>query len=125
MRRLSLPIVLLALLSCAACAGKTPPPVATDFVLRSEEDLLAAWGDPEDLSWEEDGTKVLVYLEEVQLDHSPDLIVSRTYVPDTNGRLVSGPITSVETYEANEFVTEHRFWVNQDGIIVRCDSRLR
>ena len=122
MRRLLLILVFLAV---SGCSRDKAPPVATEFVLQSEEALVSTWGDPEDLSWEEDGTKVLLYLEETQLDHSPDVIVSRTYVPDHNGRLISGPITTVDTYEGTAFVTEHRFWVNESGIIVRCESRLR
>ena len=85
MRRV-LPILFVALgiLLGPGCSRKAPPPTATDFVLQTEDELLQAWGDPEDMDREEDGTKVLLYLEEVQLDHSPDLIVSRTFVPDSN-----------------------------------------
>lgn len=115
----------IAALSGAGCSRESAPPAATDFVLKSEDQLLEAWGDPEDIDEEENGTKVLLYLEDVQLDHSPDLIVSRTFVPDNNGRMVSGPITTVDTYEATEYVTEHRFWVNEAGIIIRCESRVR
>jgi hypothetical protein len=123
MRPAPLAVLWLSVVLASACSRPAPPPAADDFVLHSEDDLLTAWGDPEDISWEDDGTKVLLYLEEVKLDHSPDLIVSRTYVPDNNGRLISGPITTFDTYEANEYITEHRFWVNPDGIIIRSESR--
>lgn len=109
----------------AGCSHSEPARPATDFVLHSEDELLAAWGDPEDLSWEEDGTKVLLYLENVKLDHSPDLITSSTFTPRKGGVFRSGPVTTIETWEGTEFVTEHRFWVNDAGIIVRCESRLR
>ncbi len=118
-------VTLLIALLGTGCSRQSPPPAATDFVLRNENDLIEAWGEPEDRRWAEDGMEVLLYLEEVQLDHAPDIITSSTYVPAQGGSIRTGPITSIQTWEGTQYTTEHRFWVNELGIIIRCESRLR
>jgi hypothetical protein len=116
--------LLLVVLGAAACARR-PEAVPTDFVGYPEDALIEHFGPPVARGIEEDGTPFVIFHEERSLDHSPDMIHTRTYVPnDANSTWISGPITTLESFEGVHYVVEHRFWLTSDRRVRKSESRI-